>query len=389
MVNMGPRLIKSAEQHAEALAEVVRLMAEQPIPESAAADRLELMAKLIEDYEKEKFPIDPPDALSAIRFRLDQLGLDTADLVPYLGSRSRVSEVMAGKRRLSIAMIRALHEGLGIPADVLIGSRSKTVAVGVGETDWPRFPVKEMVERGWLAGAEALRSFLGEAAQLAEQPEFRFGIAHRVPRADAYAVMAWTARVIKVASEVETRDFDAHLSAEFLREVIAHSKDARGPLAAQALLAVHGIPLVVEPALPRASLDGCSFRLLDGRRAIALTLRHDRLDNFWFTLMHELAHVVLHLRDPGAHGFVDDLEAKAGSDAEIEADRLAQDSMIPRKDWTAQLRSTRSAGAVIRFAEALGVHPAIVAGRIRYETGNFRVFADLVGPREVRKWFKK
>ena len=80
----------------------------------------ELLALTVESYEKERFPIAPPDPVDADRFRMDQAGLSQRDLVSYLGSKSKVSEVLSGKRPLTLSMIRALHDGLGIPADVLL-----------------------------------------------------------------------------------------------------------------------------------------------------------------------------------------------------------------------------------------------------------------------------
>jgi HTH-type transcriptional regulator / antitoxin HigA len=88
-----------------------------------------VLAILVEAYEEEHFPIDPPDPIEAIRFRLEQQGLDTKALIGVIGSRSRVYEVMRGKRALSLQMIRRLHQRFGIPADMLIRpSRSRRAA---------------------------------------------------------------------------------------------------------------------------------------------------------------------------------------------------------------------------------------------------------------------
>lgn len=114
------RVIHSTADHEKALAELDRLMELDPDLGTPEADELELLALLIETYEKERFPIAPPDPVDAIRFRMDQAGLSQKDLVPFMGSKSRVSEVLAGKRHLSLSMIRALHEGLGIPANILL-----------------------------------------------------------------------------------------------------------------------------------------------------------------------------------------------------------------------------------------------------------------------------
>jgi len=87
---------------------------------TARGDELELWAFLIESYEAMHYPIDPPDPIHAIRFSMEQQGLEPKDLIPILGSRSRVSEVLSGKRALNLRMIRALHARLGIPAEILV-----------------------------------------------------------------------------------------------------------------------------------------------------------------------------------------------------------------------------------------------------------------------------
>ena len=89
---------------------------------SAEADEMDVLALLIEHYENRQFPMDSPDPIEAIRFRMDQLGLKKKDLISYMGSAPKVTEVLNGTRRLSITMIRKLHTGLGIPAEVLIRS---------------------------------------------------------------------------------------------------------------------------------------------------------------------------------------------------------------------------------------------------------------------------
>ena len=91
-------------------------------------DRLDVLATLINAYESEHFPMDPPDPVEAIKFRMEQQGLSRKDLEPFIGTRTRVAEVLNRKRNLSVAMIRRLHEGLGIPADILIRPSRKKAA---------------------------------------------------------------------------------------------------------------------------------------------------------------------------------------------------------------------------------------------------------------------
>jgi HTH-type transcriptional regulator/antitoxin HigA len=113
---MKPKVLKTDHDYKTALAYVERLM-DQPAPDEA---ELELWSLLVENYEESHFPIAEPDPIEAIRFRLDQAGLQSADLLPYLQSKSKISEIMNRKRPLSLSMIRALHDGLKIPAAVLV-----------------------------------------------------------------------------------------------------------------------------------------------------------------------------------------------------------------------------------------------------------------------------
>lgn len=115
---MKPKIIKTEEEYAEALACVESLMDARP--GSAKEEELELWSLLVERYEQEHFPMDIPDPVEAIKFRMEQEGLRQKDLEKYFPGKNRVSEVLNYKRPLSIGMIRALHRGLGIPAEVLL-----------------------------------------------------------------------------------------------------------------------------------------------------------------------------------------------------------------------------------------------------------------------------
>jgi HTH-type transcriptional regulator/antitoxin HigA len=96
-----------------------------PEPGTQEADEFEVLTLLVERYEDSRHPIDPPDPVAAILFRMDQQGLTRRDLEPFIGSRARVSEVLGGRRPLTLDMIRRLHAGLGIPLESLIGTSSE------------------------------------------------------------------------------------------------------------------------------------------------------------------------------------------------------------------------------------------------------------------------
>jgi HTH-type transcriptional regulator/antitoxin HigA len=112
------RPIRTEADHAAAMEEVERLWGAKS--GTVAGDRLDVLATLIEAYELRHHPIDPPDPIEAIRFRMEQQGLERKDLEPLIGTRNRVAEVLGRKRGLSIDMIRRLHDSLGIPAEILI-----------------------------------------------------------------------------------------------------------------------------------------------------------------------------------------------------------------------------------------------------------------------------
>jgi HTH-type transcriptional regulator / antitoxin HigA len=110
--------IRNARDHAAALKEIERLWGSRSgTPEG---DRLDVLATLVDAYENERYPMEPPDPIEAIKFRMEQQGLTRKELTKILGTRTRVSEILNRRRSLSIRMIRNLHEKLGISADVLI-----------------------------------------------------------------------------------------------------------------------------------------------------------------------------------------------------------------------------------------------------------------------------
>lgn len=123
---MDIKPIKSEEDHEQALARIDVLMeAESDSPEG---DELDVLATLVEAYETRHYPIEKPDPIEALLFRMEQSGLTRKDLEPLIGNRGRISEILTGRRPLTLAMIRRLHAQLGIPADVLIQEPEKELA---------------------------------------------------------------------------------------------------------------------------------------------------------------------------------------------------------------------------------------------------------------------
>lgn len=403
---MDYKVIKSDDQYEATLAATEELVALDPASGTPEAERLELLSVLIEDYEKRCFPIEAPTPVSAIRYRMEEQGLRQADLVPLIGSRSRVSEVLAGKRALTVHMIRSLSTGLGIPAKTLLGdqvSGESTNSEISSDIEWNKFPAKEMERRGWFAGTVSARTLPVEQrvreffSGITSEPAFalyrrRFH-GQGLTDENRYSILAWTARVLSRANNL-TSDMPAfspeRMSADALRDLARLSYFDEGPLLAKEFLSKIGIALIVEPALPKTQLDGVALLTESQRAVIGLSIRFDRLDAFWFTLLHECVHIWKHISS-AREAFVDRLEhTESESDEyrEKEANRLARDAFIPRAIWRrskAFLGPTRE--SIQELAGDLRIHPAIVVGRLHFETGNYRTFTNMLGAGAVRRMF--
>ncbi len=395
---MIPKLIKNDREYEATLERIEALM--DAGPNTPDGDELELLTTLVELYEEERFPVGLPDPIEAVRFRMEQAGLKQQDLVPYIGSRSKVSEVLNGKRSLSLKMIRALHDGLGIPAEVLLQEPGATIPDEIPDLECDKFPLSEMLKRNWIPdfsgtlseakerAEELVRTFLKPISDFKLQPALMRQHVRSGLSMDRHALLAWRARVTILAQQQSVADFQPQsITPEFMHRLVNLSYMDAGPKLAQEFLAKNGIYLITLRHLPRTHLDGAAMMLPGRVPIVALTLRHDRLDNFWFTLCHEIAHVALHFEKDQDAWFVDDLDAD-GDDLESEADEFAADSLIPAKVWQgAAVRHDRRPGAVRAFAASLRVHPAIVAGRIRREQRNYRILSRFVGQGSVRPLF--
>lgn len=391
------RVIKTQRDYDAALARLSALMDEEIAPGSNKEAELELLALVIESYERSKVPAVSPDPIDAILFRMDQQQLGKKDLVPYIGSLSKVSEVISRKRPLSLAMIRKLHKGLGIPAEILIhGAANEDVDLSAEpQYNYVKFPLQEMLERGYFpdfAGGvkqvreyaeELVRKFMHGTFWDNSRPAFLRARLHQSGSRvmDEYALLAWCVAVVKKARsrKLSTSYKEGTITDSWLHDLAKLSRFEQGPRLAQEFLADSGIALVVEPHFKKTYLDGAA--MLDSHTPIvALTLRHDRLDNFWFALMHELIHVRKHLQ-PSQLFIADNLDDKTrSSKQEQEADHGARDALIPTHEWEkSAVKVTRSAQDAVALAKKLRIHPAIVAGRVRHEAGNWRLLTGLLG----------
>lgn len=385
------RVLKSDQALEEALLRMAVLMDSELATGSEEEAELELLKLVISDYESKRVVRPVVTPLQAIEFRMEQQRLNRKDLEPYIGSQSRVSEVLSGKRPLSLQMIRRLHEGLGIPAQALLYQSEAADSESLDEEAYAyeKFPLKEMRLRGLLSSdekdkaREQVQAFLQRVAHLAVEPALLRAPLHQsgARTLDTYALLIWRAAVVDKAHRNPPLGIyrAGSITQTWLRDLAKLSRFERGPKLAQEFLSQNGICLVIEPPFKKTYLDGCA--MLDGDRPIiGLTLRHDRLDNFWFALLHEVVHVQKHLTSD--YRFIaDNLDDKSrvGQAHEDEADAGARDALIPPELWSsAVVRDSHDVEDAKSLAVQAGVHPCIVAGRVRHYTGNWRLLSSLI-----------
>jgi HTH-type transcriptional regulator/antitoxin HigA len=304
----------------------------------------------------------------------------------------------------SLARLIELAEVLGVKISEAYESDKPAASgaifswAGATEVMWSRFPAKEMVRRGWLnigahqSTVEAVREyFLSRAG-----PQFASALHKKKVRAGSvpneFALLAWQARVLSCAKEA----YDAcllkpfELNDSWLAELAQLTARKDGPSLVRGLLAQKGIALVIEPHLSGTHLDGAAMMAEAGYPVVALTLRHDRLDNFWFALFHEIAHVYLHLFNSTRFDFFDEEDGVELDPIEKEADDFAVSRLIPDDKWQFCLsRFSLSAESVRLDAKNLGIGASIVAGRIRKERNNYMILNELVGQKAVRSQFEE
>lgn len=396
--------IRIEADYEAALARIDALMDAEPgTPEG---EELDVLTDLVEHYEAKHVPMGYPSAVAAITFRLEQAGLTQRDLVPFIGSRAKVSEVLSGKRRITMPIARALHEHFGIPAEVLLQEPGASLADPLAGIEWDRFPVKAMAKLGWIPTIKNLESrseeLIRDLIRRAGGPVVAGAALYRKndyaranAKSDPYALKAWCWKVLADATEARppVSYKSGTITLDFLAQLARLSWSDDGPRLAKDFLAKHGIALVAVRHLSRTYLDGAALKLADGTPVVGLTLRYDRIDSFWFCLLHELAHLGRHMDSDGDAAFVDDLtlrETDGGrrNPKEAQADQWAEEALVPNALWeTSEARRNPTPMAVVSLSRALQVHPAIVAGKIRHEQKNYRLLSHFVGTGEVRRQF--
>lgn len=328
-------------------------------------------------------------------------------------SESALNKIISGKQAVTAEVALALEEVFGIAADRFLNlqkdydlARARLVArPDPGRATrahlFRGLPVAEMVKRGWLTVSDtkdipAVEKSLAAFFRAPTIAEIEF-LPHAAKKTSVSedttpAQLAWLYRVRQIASEMvvaEFSPFGARRAVEQLKQLLLSSEETRK---VPRILAEAGIRFVIVESLPGAKIDGVCFWLDDASPVIGMSFRHDRIDNFWFVLRHEMEHV---LRGDGKDRIDIDAELegeRAGSGPDIpEQERIANSAAaefcVPAKSMEAFIarKAPFFAERDIRsLATALRIHPGLVAGQLQHRTGRYDRFRDhLVKVRSV------
>jgi HTH-type transcriptional regulator/antitoxin HigA len=326
-------------------------------------------------------------------------GWSQKELARRLGLREQAIQRYESERYRSISLAGVLKVGRALGVHF-----SANLSAGLADTWAPALEMspaeaqkllKHAKANGWLEqgidsdenGISQLKRYVAEHVGEHGVPSLlRTGLNVEDYSKD-WALLCWKAQVTRRAKTIIQRDRLRYrpLDVSWLIDLVRLSTSSDGPVRARNLLAEHGIVMVAEPFIPGMKVDGAAF-LVDDVPVVGLTLLRDSLDNFWFTLMHEIAHVILHYRTGLASGFFDDVEARHEDEFEAEANTFARNLLIPEELWSrSPARIAKTAEPIERLAKQLSVCPAIIFGRVRMERNNYKLFSDKIGRGEVRK----
>lgn len=326
---------------------------------------------------------------------LDKRGWTQADFATIIERPLQaINEIIAAKKSVTPETARAFAQALGTTPEYWLELESKYRLallerrardeghIGRRSRLYAAAPINELLKRRWIAATRAsdlddleqeVCRFLG-VASLDQRPEVRF-VARKTRPNDPHtsAQVAWVRRVQAVASTLRVSSFDKAELRHRVSEVPRASRTEAATRQVPDLLAQLGIRFTVVDPLPNTRIDGATLWLAPSSPVVAVTLRFDRVDAFWFTLMHELAHV---LNDDGQRTFLDtELVGKSSeqtderTDVERRADESAVEWLIPREQFDKFVRATRGyfhRSAILAFADTLGIHPAIIVGRLQH-----------------------
>lgn len=333
--------------------------------------------------------IPPGEYLAQV---LDELGMSQADLSRRMGRPIQaINEIVKGSKEIVPETALQLERVVAVPAHVWLNLEKEYRLVQARQGEEARLQeeaehvspevYRAMAREGWVKAVRSrtdkvreLWRFFGVASleNVADvgtgATAFRIGAPSR---ADPYALAAWLRRGELLAGELETRDFDTkklRRAAEELRSYTFETSLRKWFLSAREILADCGVALVLVKRLPKTYAHGATYWLSSSKVVVQLSDRYKWADIFWFTLFHELGHVLLHGKRQVFVEDGDQAREPASGVREAEADRYASDVLIPEVQYREFVfGGDYSESAIRRFAEAVRISPAIVVGRLQHD----------------------
>lgn len=346
---------------------------------------------------------DPlPTPSEFIKAELERHQMLPSDLALVLGVSSQaVGQLLLGRRGISADMARALGEAFGVDAERILSiQKASEVATELARARKPdpriaktaklvsTYPVREMIKRGWIDASndtlsEQVCRFFG-VSSIDEQPV----LAHAAKKTSYDSItpsqLAWLFRANEIAREMVVPAYSESALRRAIQRLLELRVEPEEARHVPRTIAEAGVRLVLVQALPGAKIDGACFWLDQKSPVVAMSLRFDRIDNFWFVLRHELEHV---LQGDGRDGdiMVDDLDISSSDDAlpaiELRANEAASDFCVAKKEfdsWILRKAPFFSEKDLIGFSRRIGIHPGIVAGQLRRKINNYRLFSKFL-----------
>jgi HTH-type transcriptional regulator/antitoxin HigA len=329
------------------------------------------------------FPIPPGETL---RETLEHLHMSQSELAARAGRPEKtISQICTGKRAITPETAIEFERVLGVPAHIWNNlERNYRAALAriaedknlAREAELAReFPYNEMSKLGWvektrdrIERARNLLCFFGVASLslLDTEPAAIFRVGTCADPSTC-ALIAWLRAGTRSAHDVETEPINLkgieHAVGAFRQLTAGSVRSAVNDL--RSILASNGVALALVPALPKTAAHGATHWLGPNKAVLQLSDRYKRADIFWFSFFHEIGHLLLHGKRPGV--YVNRIRGERDAN-EREADRFATDTLIPPDAFTEFATRPRFSAAAVRdFADAIGIHPGIVVGRLQYE----------------------
>jgi HTH-type transcriptional regulator/antitoxin HigA len=359
---------------------------------------------------------DVPHPGEFIRDELEARGWSQRDLAYILGSTEQaVNLIVSGKRGISTEMAKALGNAFDVSAEYFANlqqmyemAHTKAPDPGISRraTLQKVYPIREMIKRAWIADTgidllelQVMRFFCKNS--LADVPYLQFAAKKSNYTETSPTQFAWLFRCKQMASEMIVPSYSEQKLKAFVSDIPRHMVDPEEIRHVPRTLAEAGIRFVVVETLPKADIDGVCFWLDDASPVIGVTVRHDRIDNFWFVLRHEIEHVLN--RDGKGDLRVEtvdvDIENANGNlpPSEATANRAAAECCVPQdqlESFYVRKYPFISERDTLAFSKRIQRHPGIVVGQIQRKMNRYdwlskykvKIRQYLVGAANVDGW---